>query len=123
VEDAQENKTGQEIFPPLGTPQGTWAKTNVEKLHAFAKHLAKVPQPHPSENKRVNEEAITHLPETTNKLEPPINHLKRSEAQEVNNLKTRKSPGYDLINGKILRKLPIFELKHHAQVFNATMLK
>jgi hypothetical protein len=32
------------------TPQGTWARTNIEKALAFAKHLAKVFQPHPSEN-------------------------------------------------------------------------
>jgi hypothetical protein len=36
--------------PPLETSQGTWARSNVEKAHAFAKHLADVFQPHPSEN-------------------------------------------------------------------------
>jgi hypothetical protein len=25
--------------PPLRTPQGTWARNNTEKAHAFAKHL------------------------------------------------------------------------------------
>jgi hypothetical protein len=34
--------------PPLRTSQGTWARSNVEKAHAFAEHLAKVSQPHPS---------------------------------------------------------------------------
>jgi hypothetical protein len=28
--------------PPLRTSQGTWARSNVEKAHAFAEHLAKV---------------------------------------------------------------------------------
>jgi hypothetical protein len=36
--------------PPLRTSQETWKRSNVEKAHAFAEHLAKVFQPHPSEN-------------------------------------------------------------------------
>jgi hypothetical protein len=32
--------------------------------------------------------------------------------QEVNSLKTKKSPGYDLITGKILKELPIVGLKY-----------
>jgi hypothetical protein len=31
--------------PPLRTPQGTWARNNAEKSHAFAKHLEQVFQP------------------------------------------------------------------------------
>jgi hypothetical protein len=27
--------------PPLRTSQGTWARINIEKSHAFAEHLAK----------------------------------------------------------------------------------
>jgi hypothetical protein len=97
--------------PRFRTPQGTWIRTNIEQVHAFAKHLAEGFQPHPSENKP--EEALTHLLETPYQLEPPINRLKRSEVQEgVNNLKTKKSPGYDLITGKILKELPINGIKY-----------
>jgi hypothetical protein len=35
--------------PPLRASQGTWASSNVETAHAFAKHLANVFQPHPLE--------------------------------------------------------------------------
>jgi hypothetical protein len=35
---------------PLKTSRGTWTGSNVEKAQAFAEHLAKVFQPHPSEN-------------------------------------------------------------------------
>jgi hypothetical protein len=44
--------------PPLMTSQGTWARSNVEKAHTFAEHLAKVFQPHPLENEP-EEEALT----------------------------------------------------------------
>jgi hypothetical protein len=38
-------------------------------------------------------------------LKPPINRLKRAEAQEViNSLNPKKSSGYDLITGKILKE-------------------
>jgi hypothetical protein len=45
--------------PPLRTSQGTWARSNVERAHAFAEHLAKIFQPHPSENEPEEEEALT----------------------------------------------------------------
>jgi hypothetical protein len=42
--------------PPLRTSQGTWMRSNVKTAHAFAKHLADVFQPHPSENEPKEEE-------------------------------------------------------------------
>jgi hypothetical protein len=56
--------------PPLRTSQGTWARSTVEKTHTFAEHLAKVFQPHPSENEP-EEEALTQLLEAPYQLEPP----------------------------------------------------
>jgi hypothetical protein len=64
--------------PPLRVSQGTWARSNVEKVHASAEHLANVFQPpHPSENEPEEEEALIQLLETPHQLEPPINRLKR----------------------------------------------
>jgi hypothetical protein len=94
-------------FPPIRISQGTWARNNVEKAQAFAEHLAKVLQPHPSENEPEDEEALIHLLEAPYQLEPPINCLKRTEAQEVvNSLNPKKPPGY-FITGKILKELSI----------------
>jgi hypothetical protein len=56
----------------LRTSQGTWARSNVEKAHAFAKHLANVFQPHPSQNQPEEEEALMQLLKTPYQLEPPI---------------------------------------------------
>jgi hypothetical protein len=92
------------------------------KTHAFIKHLARVFQPHPSENEK--EEALTHLLETPYQRESTINHLKRSAVQEViNSLKAKKLPGYDLITGKVLKELPIVGIKYLTQLFNAARLK
>jgi hypothetical protein len=50
--------------PSLSTSQGTWARSNVEKAHALAQHLANVFRPNPSENKP-EEEALSQLLETS----------------------------------------------------------
>jgi hypothetical protein len=50
--------------PPLRTSQGTWVRSNVEKAHAFAEHLANVFQPYPSANEPQEEEALVQLLET-----------------------------------------------------------
>jgi hypothetical protein len=77
--------------PPLRTSQGTWARNNVEKVHAFVEHLARGFQPHPSENEP-EEEALTQL-------EPPINRLKRAEVQEIIRLRPH--------HGRIIKELLI----------------
>jgi hypothetical protein len=110
--------------PPQRTSQGTWARSDVEKAHAFAEHLAKVIQPHPSKNQLEEEEALMHLLEIPYQLEPPINRPKRAEVQEViNSLNPKKSSGYDLITLKILEELPIIGIKYLTQLFNAVLLK
>jgi hypothetical protein len=64
------------------------------------------------------------LLETPYQLKPPINCLKRAEVQEViNSLNPKKSSGYDLITGKILKELPIIGIKYLTQLFNAILLK
>jgi hypothetical protein len=110
--------------PPLRTSQGTWARSNVQKAHAFAEHLADVFQPHPSENEAEEDEAFMQLLETPYQLEPPVNRLKRAEVQEViNSLNPKKSSGYDLFTGKILKELPIIGIKYLTQLFSAVLLK
>jgi hypothetical protein len=64
------------------------------------------------------------LLKTTYQLEPPINHLKRAEVQEViNSLNPKKSSGYDLITGIILKELPTIGIKYLTQFFSAVLLK
>jgi hypothetical protein len=108
----------------LRTSQGTWARSNVEKAHAFAKHLADIFQPHPSESEPQEEKAIIQLLESPYQLELPIKRFKRAEVQEViSNLNPKKSLGYNLITGKILKELPIIGLIYLTQIFSAVLLK
>jgi hypothetical protein len=67
---------------------------------------------------------VFHLFREFHLLEPPINRLKRAEVQEViNNLKPKKSSGYDNIIGNILKELPIIGIKYPTQLLNTVMLK
>jgi hypothetical protein len=110
--------------PPLRASQGTWARSNVEETHAFAQHLAKVFQPHPSENESEEEETLILLLDIPYQLELTIDRQKRAEVQEViNSLNPNKSSGYDLITGKILKELPIIGIKYLTQLFNTVLLK
>jgi hypothetical protein len=108
--------------PPLRTTQGTWARSDIEKANTFAENLANVFQLHRSENAPVGEKALTHYLETPYQLEPPLNRLLRSKVHAfVKNLIPKKSPGYDLITGKILKKLPVVGIQYLTQIFNAVM--
>jgi hypothetical protein len=76
---------------------------------------------HPSESEP--DQALTQLLETPYQLEPPINHLKRAEVQDIiNTLHPNKSSGYNLITSKIIKELPITGIKYLTQLFNAILL-
>jgi hypothetical protein len=76
------------------------------------------------ENQPEEEEALMQLLEIPYQLEPPINRLKGAEVKEViNSLNPEKSPGSDLISGKILKELPTIGIKYLTPIFNAVFLK
>jgi hypothetical protein len=115
---------------PVGTARGgTAIITNSIKHHhvnnkSESEHLADFFQPHPSENEPEEEEAHIQLLKTLYQLKTPINPLKRAEVQDViNSLNPKKSSGYNLITGKIVKKLPIIAIKYLTQLFNAVLLK
>jgi hypothetical protein len=109
--------------PPLRTPHGTWARRATEKAHAFSQHLASVFHPYPSSSTPVAEETILKLLQTPCQLEPPIPRLIRTDIQTaIKHLNPKKSLGYDLIKGQILKELPIIDTKYLTQLFNAILL-
>jgi hypothetical protein len=106
---------------PIRTPLGIWASSNIHKAHAFARHLAEVFQPHPVGNPQ-EEEAIIQFLETPYQLEQPVPPIRRTEVHTtINSLHLHKSPGYDLITGRILHELPTVAIKFLTQLFNAAL--
>jgi hypothetical protein len=63
-------------------------------------------------------------PESTPyQLELPIPRLTQTDIQTaITHLHPKKSPGYELITGKILKELPIIGTKYLTQLFNAILL-
>jgi hypothetical protein len=95
-----------------------------KKQRTFAEHLANVFQSHRPENEPEEKESLIQFLETPYQLNLPINRLKRAEVQEViNSLNPKKSSGYNLITGKILKKLTIMGIKCLAQLFSVVLLK
>jgi hypothetical protein len=124
VEGDKENKTGQEILSTSQNTPRNLGKSNVGKAHAFAEHLTKVFQPHPTENKPEEKEVLTQLLHTPNQPELPPNRFKKAEVQEIiTSLNPKKSSGYDLITGRILKELQPIATKHLTQLFNAALSK
>lgn len=87
-------------IPPIRDSDGKWSISNDQKALRFAQHLEETFQP--------NENSI-EIPESENLSQ---NHrIKLVTPKEVmreiqNNISSKKSPGYDLITGEILKHLP-----------------
>jgi hypothetical protein len=72
-------------------------------------HLPSENQKNPSKSKKIPYQ-----------LEPTINRLKRTEVQAVINniIHPKKSPGYNLITGKILKELTTIQIQYPLELFN-----
>jgi hypothetical protein len=86
-------------------------------LNTLQKFFSHIPQKVNLKRKKHYRTSGYSLPTRT------ANRLKRAEVQEViNSLNPKKSSGYDLIIGKILKELPVIEIKYLTQLFNTVLL-
>lgn len=101
-------KQPQQHNPPIRIKDQQWARNHEEKAEAFAIYLEEVFKPFPSEIPIVEEEEIYRFLETPSQMGLPINKFKISEIKKMIKIKlnAKKAPGYDLINGRILKELP-----------------
>ena len=85
---------------PIRDNNGEWARTSEQKAILFAAHLENIFQPN-------NGEDIPPT-ETSQQEDGTIKLTSPSEVKNeiTNKIETKKSPGYDLITGEILKKLP-----------------
>lgn len=105
--------------PPIKIGPGAWAKNNEQKAKRFAEHLEAIFQPNEGESNvtpTLNDEN-NMLEEEDIRLVTPrevINEIRR-------NINLRKSPGYDLISGEILKNLPKKALIKLTTLINAAL--
>ena len=86
--------------PPIKNADGTWARNDDQKAERFAEHLEKTFQP--------NEGCDLYpLPEIVEQEGKDITFVTPTEVKrEIQLLSSKKTPGFDLITGEVLKRLP-----------------
>jgi hypothetical protein len=111
----------QTLIPPFRTPEGGWAKSDPQKAPALADHFEYVFHPH-ADNPTGNDTQDT-LPSTV--PTPPASTIKKFTVTEVrealSNLRHTKAPGYYLINGLTLKRLPDVGLSAIVYIYNGIL--
>ena len=114
-------KRPKTVSPPLRQTNGCWARSDEEKCATFAEHLKDVFQPHVYEGPPEHENEV--LREVQLDCDPSTSAVTKFTKQEliraINNIKPTKAPGYDLITGMILQKLPDTALTFLLSIYNA----
>ena len=116
-------KQPKQAIPPIRSKNGKWARSNKDKAVLFANHLKEVFQPHTSENLPAEEEKTEEFLNSPYQMSLPIKPFQINEVKTIIicNLKNKKAPGFDLITGTILKKLPDCALKLITYISNAIL--
>jgi len=112
----------QTPIPPLRTPGGEWAKSDEQKVNTLADHSAQVFQPHTPDQTGGDKQDMLHALENNKLPASPIKNFTATEVRAaINHLHTTKAPGYDLITGEILKKLPEVGILAITYIFNSIL--
>ena len=94
----------------------------LKKAEVFAEHLSKVFE---SPNREITKEEENIIRKEIQENEIREDDCKSFKYREVNNIvkymKIKKSPGYDQINGKMLKELPPKIIRFITIIMNATL--
>ena len=115
MESYKKSKNTVTHSAPIKKPDGTWAKSNKDKAEIFVEHLSSIFQPN-TETSNIDVDNIT------NSYENSIPLVRRKELiKEINCLKLKKCPGFDLISSEILKNLPKKALNFLQKLFNTSL--
>lgn len=102
-------------IPPIRKPNGNWSKDAKDKSELFANHFQEIFKPLPRQTADENVMKSFKIDNKSIKL-TTIEELKNIIHKD---LSPKKAPGYDLITGKIMKKLPEKALKKLLYIINA----
>lgn len=110
-------------IPPIRKTDNSWARSDKEKADTFAEHLSNVFKPHESTITQTEENEISEFLVSAHQLSLPIKsfHFTDIENTVHKHINIKKAPGYDLINGRVLRELPCEGIKFIKMTFNAIL--
>lgn len=104
---------------PIKNVSGSWCRTDVEKAIVFSEHLEQTFQPHDT---TVDDNDVQSFLDAPCQLEFPIRHITPSEVkEEIRNLNTKKSTGYDKIDAKAIQSLPNKALIFLTLIYNSIL--
>ena len=117
-------KQPQTQFPPIRRQDGGWARSEKDKAHTFAEHLAQVFTPNPYEGLPEDESAIHDIlngPQANDVHYTILRFTKHEVASAIRQIGDRKAPGYDLITSRVLKELPKKGIMYVTTLFNAVL--
>ena len=95
-----------------------WARTKQKKAEAFALHLAKVFVPNEAAPGS-NEADIDNVLQQPFQLDIPLNATTPAEViRTIRQLESKKAPGFDLVDKKVLSELPRKAIVYLTALFN-----
>lgn len=105
-------------IPPIRTNNGRLAKTKEEKAERFADHLERTFQPNLTTLNQ--QDTLVENQTTILRQEIPLTNAKEVKQEIKSHVVLKKSPGYDLITGEILKQLPNKAIKKISDIINAS---
>lgn len=112
---AKNLKRPQTQDPPIKAADGTWIGNPKHKAEIFAEYLSSVFKPFPQAS---NEDNLT-FPEKNDDVNEIVPITLKELKDTCCNLSNKKSPGYDLITGQIIKELPNIALLKLQHIINA----
>ncbi|CAF4921618.1 unnamed protein product [Pieris macdunnoughi] len=107
-------------IPPIRiSTNDPWARSGSEKAELFARHLSEVFKPNQSSMTEFEEE-VDRMINSDQQLSLPLKLVTPQElTRTISYLENKKAPGFDLITGEILKKLPRKVIVLLTMLFNA----
>jgi len=106
-------------IPLLRKPGSSWECSNMAKTKHFGQNLAKAFIQHSRNN---NDDEIEAYLDTPCRLSPPFLAFSPTQVRQViMQLNPHKAPGYDLIDGTVLKILPTKAIVLLTSIFNSML--
>jgi hypothetical protein len=88
-------------IPPIGKEDDSWPKIDEQKAELFVDYLEQILKPNEQQSKNEDKLILSEENEEIPSVTP------KEVASEIKrNMNPRKAPGFDLITGEILKKIP-----------------
>ena len=105
------------LNPPIRDGDGSWARDNMQKADVFAEYLANTFTPHVS----IEEEILPDItPSSWSITLDPVTSKEITDEIKTS-FSTKKSPGFDLLTGEVLQKIPRKGIIILTHIFNAAL--